>query len=83
MFTLEKRRLRGDLIVAFQYVKVSYKKDGESLVTKAYRGRAKNNGFRLDKMKTFFMMRVVRCWLSTEISQRNDRFLWDTLPREL
>lgn len=55
----------------------------ESLVTEAYRGRAKNNGFRLDKMKTFFMMRVVRCWLSMEISQRNDRFLWDRLPREV
>ena len=34
LFSLEKKRLRGDLIVAFHYLKGAYKQEGEWLFTR-------------------------------------------------
>ena len=58
LFSLEKRRLQGDLVAASQYLKVCYKKEEDRLFSTGYR---KRNGFkpkerrlRLNVWKMFF-----------------------------
>jgi len=67
LFSLEKRRLRGDLIAAFQYLKGAYKKAGEGLLAKAGRDRTKSNGFKMQEgrfrlaiRKKCFTVRLMR-----------------------
>ena len=47
MFSLEKRRLREDPIVAFQYLKGAYKQEGEQLFTRVGSDRTRGDGFKL------------------------------------
>ena len=66
---MQKRRLQGDLIVAFQYLKGAYKQEGEWLFMKVDSDRTRRNGlklrqgrFRLDIRKKFFTQRVTMHW---------------------
>ena len=46
-FSLEKRRLWGELIVAFQYLKGAYKQEGDQLFMRVDDGRTRGNGFQV------------------------------------
>ncbi|KFR08139.1 hypothetical protein Y956_12049, partial [Nipponia nippon] len=69
LFSLERRRLWGDVIAAFQYLKRAYRKAGEGLFRRACSDRTRGNGFKLKEggfrlaiRKKFFPVRVVRPW---------------------
>jgi len=69
LLSTEKRRLRGGLMAAFQYLKGAYRKDGDNIFSRVCCDRTKSNGFRLredtfrlDIRRKFFTMRVVRHW---------------------
>jgi len=70
-FSLQQRRLQGDLVAAFQCLPGAYKKAAEGLFTRACSDRTRGSGFklkegrfRLDIRKKFFTMTVVRHWHS-------------------
>jgi len=65
-FSLEKRRLQGDHVAAFQYLKGAYKKYRDNLFSRACCDMTRCNGFKLKKgrfrlgrRKKFFTMRAL------------------------
>lgn len=56
-------------MAAFQYIRMTYKEEGERLLIKAYNDRTRENAFKLkynrfkvDRRKNFFMVRMMGHW---------------------
>ena len=78
LFSLEKHRLRGDLMATCKFIRGDHQDLGEHLFTRTPQGMMRSNGhkllqdrFRLDIRKNFFTVRVPKVWnsLPSEVVQ--------------
>lgn len=73
--SLQKRRLKADLVVDFQYLQGGYQEDGARLCTVMHVGKmrqlSKIETFGLDIRKSFYTMTMVKQWNRLRVAQRS------------
>ena len=76
MFSLRKRRLRGDMIAVFQDLKGCHREEGIDLFSMAPEGRTRTKGWKVIRGRSNLEIR--RNFLTVRMIQQ-----WNSLPPEL